>query len=140
MNDGQNDEEMRKQFEELMRKLQELGQGQGRQDEQPPGLPEPDELPKLPPPATISKVTVPMTGYPKGWNTILYNDEYHTFEHVMEAIVSCGVDKEQAEQLVGEVDRSGYAIVYNGTEKLLAQVTENSLRKSGLQSESFLEE
>ncbi len=54
-----------------------------------------------------------LTGQPA--TVILYNDEVHTFDEVIEQIIKAiGCDKTKAEALTFEVHNSGKAAVYEG--------------------------
>ena len=50
------------------------------------------------------------------WIVILYNDDWHTFEEVIEIVCKAtGCSEEQAEAIAIEVDAKGRAICYDGS-------------------------
>jgi|SRR5579863_2248792 len=62
---------------------------------------------------------------------IVENDDFHTFEYVIEALQKvCGHDRQKAFLLAVEVDRQGRALVWSGT-KELAELKCDQLRGMG---------
>ncbi len=56
----------------------------------------------------------------KGKYLVLYNDEYHTFDYVIESLVEiCNMDAEQAEQCTYLVHYKGKCDIKRGTEDYL---------------------
>ncbi len=55
------------------------------------------------------------TGTDKPWRVILYNDEVHTFEEVINQLMKAtGCSRGKAEDLANTVDQKGQADVYEG--------------------------
>ena len=55
------------------------------------------------------------TGTDKPWRVILYNDEVHTFEEVINQLIKAtGCSRGKAEELAQTVDQKGQADVYEG--------------------------
>jgi ATP-dependent Clp protease adapter protein ClpS len=56
------------------------------------------------------------TGTDRPWRVILYNDEVHTFEEVINQLMKAtGCSRGKAEDLAHTVDEKGKADVYEGT-------------------------
>lgn len=63
---------------------------------------------------------------------IVENDDFHTFDYVIEALSKvCGHDRQKSFLLAAEIDSQGRALVWSGT-KELAELKRDQLRGMGL--------
>ncbi|MEX0968083.1 MAG: ATP-dependent Clp protease adaptor ClpS [Bacteroidia bacterium] len=61
------------------------------------------------------------TGTTDGMKLVVYNDDFHTFDFVIESLVQvCAHPPEQAEQLTLQIHFKGRAIVKTGDEEMLS--------------------
>jgi ATP-dependent Clp protease adapter protein ClpS len=90
----------------------------------------------------ISTVIVPYSGYKKGWNVIVYNDNHNTFENVIGAFIATGLASsvEDATVYATNIHESGYVAIHVGELERMARVIEMAFRSVGIQSEAFYEE
>lgn len=66
----------------------------------------------------VSVETDTRTKVLRNWRVILYNDEDHTYDYVVEMIVTvCGLAREQAFRCAVEVDLTGRTTVFYGKEE-----------------------
>ena len=92
--------------------------------------------------STISKQKIRGSGYKKGYNVFVYNNEHTPYEVVVLALFSSGLatDMLKASTLTKQIDKAGYIYFPFATNKLAALSTEWTLRGFGLQSETLFEE
>jgi ATP-dependent Clp protease adaptor protein ClpS len=58
------------------------------------------------------------------WKVVLYNDEDHTYDYVVELLVAvCAMAKEQAFRCAVEVDLCGRTTVFYGTQEDCARIS-----------------
>ncbi len=76
---------------------------------------EPDVQP-APPEVEEEEKVEDGTGTDRPWRVILYNDEVHTFDEVIQQLMKAtGCSRSTAEDLAHTVDQKGQADVYEGT-------------------------
>ncbi|HCC70975.1 MAG TPA: Clp protease ClpS [Bacteroidales bacterium] len=66
-----------------------------------------------------------------GYTLILFNDDYNTFDHVIEALVEiCGHDPVQAEQCALIVHHKGSCEIKSGMRKILLSMRTEMLNRN----------
>jgi len=86
---------------------------------------------------TISKKILPYKDFPKGFNVLLYNDEIHQMDEVVEALKIIGCSEKEAAGIAFFAHKSGMVIVKTEQDRAFARAMIRSLRTSGLQVELY---
>ena len=53
------------------------------------------------------------SGLEKGWNVLLYNDEEHSQDYVVEVLQKCGKGVEEAQKIMMDANDNGYGVVHH---------------------------
>lgn len=79
----------------------------------------------------------------KGWHTLLYNDEVHSMDEVIDALSEAGKSRSEAEEIMFTAHKKGVASAHHepiekGEEgKHICEMVMEILHKHGLQSETL---
>jgi len=88
----------------------------------------------------LSPIVVPHSGYPKGWNVILYNDEKNSAQNVTAALMNGGFSQQAATLIVMITGQNGFFCIPFGPEKEKAEKCANEIGRVGVQHELLLTE